>query len=436
MNQQNQARNQTENQAGDETTHNSRATHQAGGRTTRQSGDETTHQAGNRATHRIGNQAGSQADHEAGDLRQCPIDTTNGSRSTNCSRSNHNSRSTHGADQPDTRRDASTQRLHKPRPTQSLHDLAIRAAVSQAGVLTRKQLLSLGFTDRMIEGYIRLRKFSRLLRGVYYTVTGEPSAEALRWAGQLACGPESFIYGYTALEVWGYGKPSLPIRLAIPARSIRIDQDWIEVVRVKAYRSTKLQGDLAIESPADALIDACRNLKDPLEIENLIADLVQRRIVRLRDLDRAITMRKIPHRRIFTDTINLLGDGRTTPLEIAADRKVLRAHGFTGDTAQVNMGIGDSTRIADLVFIDYQVIVEFDGRLGHADARGKFRDMDRDNLATLQGFSTLRFGWNDVMRAPCRVALQIAKALVLRGWQGELHTCSKPNCSLRGTPWV
>jgi len=71
-------------------------------------------------------------------------------------------------------------------------------------------------------------------------------------------------------------------------------------------------------------------------------------------------------------------------------------------------------------------VVELDGRLGH-DGVGRFRDMRRDNHATVDGEVTLRYGSADVNGEPCLVARQVGEVLVLRGWRGEFRLC--PSCT-------
>ena len=64
-------------------------------------------------------------------------------------------------------------------------------------------------------------------------------------------------------------------------------------------------------------------------------------------------------------------------------------------------------------------------------AKLRWRDIQRDNAPAADGILTLRYGWADVTRWPCRTAEQIATALRLRGWTGVPTPCG-PNCPLGG----
>jgi hypothetical protein len=77
-----------------------------------------------------------------------------------------------------------------------------------------------------------------------------------------------------------------------------------------------------------------------------------------------------------------------------------------------------------VLYREYGVVVELDGRLGHTEL-GRFRDMDRDNAAGLDGLFTLRYGGADLWGRPCAVAAQVAAALRQRGWAGLPTRCSR-----------
>jgi hypothetical protein len=71
-------------------------------------------------------------------------------------------------------------------------------------------------------------------------------------------------------------------------------------------------------------------------------------------------------------------------------------------------------------------LVELDGRLGH-EGMDRFRDMERDNRFALVDWTTLRYGWYDVVERPCEVATQVAQLLMSRGWPGTPTCC--PRCA-------
>lgn len=82
-----------------------------------------------------------------------------------------------------------------------------------------------------------------------------------------------------------------------------------------------------------------------------------------------------------------------------------------------------------MLYVDFRLVVELDGRLGHT-GMGRFRDMRRDNAATTDGLATLRYGKADVFGIPCEVAEEVGINLMRRGWAGPRTRC--PNCHRAG----
>jgi hypothetical protein len=110
--------------------------------------------------------------------------------------------------------------------------------------------------------------------------------------------------------------------------------------------------------------------------------------------------------------------------------RVERAHGLPTATRQLRATYGTEVNYRDAEYVPYDLIVELDGRAGHADSRSTWRDMQRDNVAALQGKTTLRFGYQ-LVADPCAAAAQIGAVLALRGWTGVLTPCS-PTCPIPG----
>jgi hypothetical protein len=107
---------------------------------------------------------------------------------------------------------------------------------------------------------------------------------------------------------------------------------------------------------------------------------------------------------------------------------VERAHGLPRADRQ-HPGLVLAARIwRDVRYATYRTIVELDGRLGHEED-GRVRDMRRDNLTTVSGAESLRFGWADVTYGSCEAAAQVALVLARNGWAGSPRPCS-PSCLL------
>lgn len=292
-------------------------------------------------------------------------------------------------------------------------------------MLSRQQLLQLGWNDTAVAYAIKSRRLSRITTGVVSTVTGEASWLAHAWAAHLKCGEQSYLTSRSALYLHGFGRPEFPIIIGVPESSPRSGAGWIRVIRQRQRREITIRKALPIAKPHDALLDTIADFTSATEVRNFVADVYQKRAVSLDELNRRIRWRRIHHRQTVIETIDHLRNGQTTPLEIPGVERIVVAHGFPPGQGQVDIGRAGKRQVIDYVFPDFGVAIEFDGRLGHDDARGAFRDMDRDNRAMLTGLRTLRFGMSDVNENACLAAAQLAQALRLGGWTGVPTNCNE-----------
>lgn len=303
---------------------------------------------------------------------------------------------------------------------------AARWAEFQAGVLSRRQLLMADWSDARIRTNLVALRWRRLFPGTYNTVTGAPSIHAWWWAAHLYCGDDSRLSGLSALQAWGLLPRRLPVHIAVPARHrLPAAPDDLMIVRHERPRGVSTPRmcppTITVE---EALLDATAALADPQDVMALITDVGQRRPDIPRRLAKAVDVRqRMKHRRLIAGLIAEMTDGATTMLEIPGVRRILRAHGLPPGSGQVRENQGGAIAVRDRVIEQFGLVIEFDGRLGHADPRGRFRDHRRDNAVALSGRTSLRFGWTDVFEEACESARQVATLLSASGWTGVPTAC-------------
>ncbi|HZX04789.1 hypothetical protein [Kribbella sp.] len=303
---------------------------------------------------------------------------------------------------------------------------------AQAGAFTRDQALAYGITDKVLRGRCRAWQLQRVHTGVYVDFTGPLPWETRMWAAWLSCGPGAALTGTTALRRYGVAGDWRDgrIEIAVP-HSRRVDpRPGVVVTRhrqlptlVQTSREppmVRLEVALLVTARAEAdvsrraavLFDACR----------------QRRTTPSRLLAELDALPELPGRRILRRILGEAAEGVQSLLEQAYLRRVERAHGLPRARRQVRAADAGGVVYRDSEYPPYGVIVELDGKAGHADADGRWRDMIRDNAAATNGKLTLRFGYQ-LLGAPCQAASHVVAALQLRGWPDAPHPCS-PTCPL------
>jgi hypothetical protein len=111
-------------------------------------------------------------------------------------------------------------------------------------------------------------------------------------------------------------------------------------------------------------------------------------------------------------------------------RRVERAHHLPRARRNACEPVAGRSVYRDLRYDRWGVVVELDGLQAHP-AERRHRDRRRDNEVVLSGRAPLRFGWPDVVAAPCDVAAQVAQLLRRRGWAGRLTQCGAACTALR-----
>lgn len=298
----------------------------------------------------------------------------------------------------------------------------ISLAQAQAGVVSVAQAEVLGLGRHSRQRLIRGGHWRRLEGTVLVVHPFGLDWLGHAWAGVLLGGDHARLAGEAAAHLHGLSTDS-PSSIELLTRApVRDRGRWRFRRELVGMRSAS-RGAPPRTGLEDTVLDLCQNA-DVAEIVGWVTQAVQTRRTSSARLRRALESRTRHSRRaVLTELLGDVDDGVRSPLELHYRNDVERAHGLPEGTRQHR---SRRRHLRDVVYEEEQAVVELDGRIGH-EGLGRFRDMARDNVATLQGEATLRFGYADVVGAPCAVAAQVAAVLQLRGWTGEPHRC--PRCS-------
>jgi len=284
-------------------------------------------------------------------------------------------------------------------------------AAAQHGLVTRRQLTSLGLTASMIEVRIETEQLIRLHRGVYALGHRQLRLQGHWLAAVLACGPGAALSHREAAALHGLIRPSNRSRIDVTTtRRIRAGRPGIDIhhtTTLVARDVTTVDGipvttvartlvDLAYVVPADRLAEALR------EAEHL-------RVVDANDLHE--TMVSTRHRRgpghaALTAVLEEHRRKGTQLTRSALEDRFLRLvdrHGLPRPRANFHVGTDE----VDACWPDHRLAVELDGWERHKDRHAFQRDRTKANALARAGYRVLRFTHDDVVRRPAQTAAAI-----------------------------
>ncbi|MDR2984745.1 MAG: type IV toxin-antitoxin system AbiEi family antitoxin domain-containing protein [Nocardiopsaceae bacterium] len=307
-----------------------------------------------------------------------------------------------------------------------------RLAQIQRGVLSARQAASGGLSKDQIRTLVRTGRWRPLHHGVYATFTGDPAREALLWAAVLRAGPGAVLSYETAAELQRLADwPSSKIHVTIPGnRRITAISGAIVHHAMRAEQAghpTDMPPRTRIEETVLDLAEVAATVEEAC---GWITRGVGRQLTTQKRLRRALERRK--RMRFRSDIAELLTDdfaGVHSALEYRYVKWVEMPHGFPRGRRQARARRDGRNIYRDVLYDDYNLIVELDGRAAHpGDTRWK--DIRRDNAAAASGKMTLRYGWHD-LRSPCLVADEVYRAL-RRAGPVSAKPCS-PGCPVART---
>jgi very-short-patch-repair endonuclease len=285
-------------------------------------------------------------------------------------------------------------------------------AARQHGVVSRAQLLRLGFGPAAITRRVAVGRLIRLHAGVYLVGHGARPRLATEIAALLACGPGAALSHHTAAVLW---------RLVSRASGrsevdVSVTRDWAPArTGVRVHRRVALEADdlteldgLAITSPARTLLDLATWLRlDELEAAAAAAQR-RHRVGRAELTDQLDRNRgRVGAARLRA----LVARGADPALTRSrAERRLLRLiRAAIPSAPQANRVVGGFE--VDFLWPEQRLIVEFDGFAFHGDRAAFERDRIRDAELQAQGYRVIRVTWRQLADHPGAVVSRIRRAL-------------------------
>ncbi|MCG6568729.1 type IV toxin-antitoxin system AbiEi family antitoxin domain-containing protein [Tessaracoccus sp. ZS01] len=289
----------------------------------------------------------------------------------------------------------------------------IATARTQGGVFTTKQAAAAGITRAVTQRFLDDHVWWSLARGLY-SLSPDPPWDGLAWGGVLLGGPDAALGFEAAGHKLGMCAPPSTIDVLTPHQRINRGS-W----RFHRMPGIEASGEPPVARIEQTALRMCADAEPEALFSQLARAVTSRRTTPRRLLDAALATPNVRHRALIIEALGDIAGGVHSALERRYFRDVEQRHGLPDGVRQVSL---QPSRYSDVAYVEVAVVIELDGRLGHS-GDGVFRDFERDNKNSIRGYVTLRFGWNDIVNHPCKVARAVAQLLVSRGWSGMMTPC-------------
>jgi very-short-patch-repair endonuclease len=274
-------------------------------------------------------------------------------------------------------------------------------AQRQHGVLSRRDLLGLGFSPKGIKHRVQVGRLHPILRGIYAVGRPELNREGRWMAALLACGEGAFLSHRSAAALYGIGEErdglvEASIRrrgehhrsgITVRSRPSLPSHDVGTFAGIPVTSPVRTMLDLATELDAKALE---RAVNEADKRDRVDSELLRVAVDSYAGQPGARALRTLLDRQTFR-----LSD---TELEVLF-RPIAAAAGLpTPLTKEMVNGFE-----VDFYWPDLGLVVETDGWRYHRTASAQTRDALRDQTHTAAGLTPLRFSHYQVKHEPRHV---------------------------------
>lgn len=274
----------------------------------------------------------------------------------------------------------------------------------QHGLLSRSQMLEIGFSRGKVRRMLGSGQVIRMRRGVYRSAGSPSSWEQSLLSGCMAAGEAAAASFSSACRLHGSSVvPANDHEVTVTRGTRRARLGAVTVHRTRRLVGSEVtrRRGIPVTTPLRTLSDMAM-LLDEAQLEELICDFLSRQVVTTGQLAKHIAgagARRPGAPRMRTVVLRLLDDG--VPESVAEAQLVQRLEqlGFPEPERQFEVRTPERRLVArvDLSYPDHLVAIEMDGYRWHSDPRRFNSDRRRDlELAAL--------GWRVFRITPANLA--------------------------------
>ncbi len=277
----------------------------------------------------------------------------------------------------------------------------------QWGVVARRQLLALGFSEDQVKARVAAGRLHSVHRGVYAV-----GHRVLTWRGRflaagLACGPGAAVSHRSAGIVHGLlPLSSQAVDVSVPGRHRGQRGLILHHPRVLAATDITVEDAIPVTTPMRTLADLAA-LVDAEALERVIRQAERHRLLDVRALDAYLRAGRAGTARL-RGVISRFDEGLITRSELE-QRFYALTRGARLGRPLANVPV--DRFVVDFLWPEQRLVVEIDGWQDHGTRSAFERDRERDVVLAQCGLRVVRFTWRQVVHEPAAVADALARIL-------------------------
>jgi hypothetical protein len=299
----------------------------------------------------------------------------------------------------------------------------------QVGVVTRGQAKACGMSDAALRHRIRPDgPWLVLLPGTYLSHTGTPTTRQREMAAVLYAGSGGVITGLSALTWHGIRAPRAHlVDVLIPESRRRRDAGFVRLSRTRRMPGMLFpQGEVCFVPPARAAADAVRNLRDLSVVRAIVADGVQRGVVRLALLQDELAQGPVQGSARLRQVLTEVEDGVRSSVESDL-RTLIKVERLPDPMYNPRLYAGEQfIAQPDTWWAEAGVAGEMDSREWHLSPKDWERTLARDARMSAHGIVVLHISPGRLKAEPRIVAAQIRSAVEAGRRRGGLDVKALP----------
>ena len=272
----------------------------------------------------------------------------------------------------------------------------------QHGVVSRRQLLELGFSGKAIDWRMESGRLYRLHAGVYAVGRRDLTRDGHLIAAVLACGPGAVLSHGSAAELWQIRPPAAGIVVSVTGTRHPRPRN-VAVHRRAHVEATRHRG-IPVTTPVATLVDLATRL-DAEQLERAVNEAINRDLTdpdRLRE-----SLGAMSHRPGAPKLIRLLDRHALTVTDTILEQwflPIARRAGLPEPLTQVYV---NGYRV-DFFFPELGIVVEADSLRFHRTPAQQAADRRRDQAHLVASLTPLRFTYAQIRFEPEYVAATLA----------------------------